>query len=188
MMPLLLTAPSSGKLVKERAWMIRLEATPSILQRARQKGSVLLFDQGPVYTMALLRQMAPRVDEPSRWQQWWEEKMFIWAKALDVVILLDAPDDVLLQRIRERPKRHFLEEYSESAARNGLITDRSIYKSLTDEIQEHDNIRVVRVDTSCKRVDQVARDALITFGLRTYVGRYEEHLLRSRRRSPQDRD
>jgi adenylate kinase family enzyme len=186
--PLLLSAPSNGNLVRERAGMIRLEASPSILQRACQKGSVLLFDQGPLFTMALLRQVFSQMDGDSRWHRWLREKLSIWANALDVVILLDAPDDVLLERIRERPKRHFLEECSETEARRCLMKDRAHYRSLTDEIREHQDIRVVRVDTSNKPVDQVARDALVTFRLRTEEGRHEDLLLPSRRRNPWDRD
>ena len=107
---------------------------------------------------------------PSRWPRWWEEKASYWGRVLDVLILLDASDDILLKRIRERSKRHFLEDYSDTQARSILKKDRRLNQSLIEELRKHKDIRLIRVDTSYKSLDQVADDAMIALGLSSTEG------------------
>ena len=62
----------------------------------------IVLDHGPVYRLARLREFGPAVTRSARFQRWWRACLDGWLGALDVVVSLDAPDPVLLDRVEER--------------------------------------------------------------------------------------
>lgn len=67
---------------------------------------LVLLDHGPIFRLALLREFGPALAGDPAFARWWERSLEAWARLLDVVVLLDAPDDVLQRRIDERARGH----------------------------------------------------------------------------------
>ena len=86
--------------------MIRLRASRKITQNLNDE--IVVLDQGPVYTLATLHLSDSRPIDSSSFENWWEQIAQLWAEVLDTVVFLEAPGDVLLQRILDRNKPHFL--------------------------------------------------------------------------------
>ena len=66
-------------------------------------GSVAVFDHGPLVPVgkaARVRSGTRPTSEP--FERWWHGSLARWFEALDIVVMLDAPDAVLLQRVDER--------------------------------------------------------------------------------------
>ncbi len=61
-----------------------------------------ILDHGPVYRLARLREFGPSVTRSPRFQRWWRSTLEGWLQALDLIVALDAPDGVLLQRADTR--------------------------------------------------------------------------------------
>ncbi len=144
-------AVSAATLIRRRAvdrrWELQLlvmmayvHALPSVLTGPRRPaGEVLVFDQGPLYTLT----RGPLRD--ARLRDWWEPAVERWRTLLDVVVWLDAPDAVLVERIDTRVKEHRYKGTSH-AARTGLAADRTVYEDLIARLEG--GPRILRFDTS----------------------------------------
>lgn len=89
---------------REMRSITRLETWCGALEKepAQPGGAVAIFDHGPLYRLARLREFGPKLTRSEPFQRWWRGSWHWWFDALDVVVMLEAPDAVLLQRIDER--------------------------------------------------------------------------------------
>jgi broad-specificity NMP kinase len=110
--------------------------------------SVLILDQGPVYMLAELLRHGPskfRCFVP----RWWEQVCRNWSNAIDLIICLDTPDDILMQRIRNRAKKHGIKQNADEWATQFLAESRAAQNEvLTSMTQEPGSVSVIRIDTS----------------------------------------
>ena len=98
---------SKSLLWSETRHMVRLQTLQRSLRNGNRRGEeVLVFDEGPVFAMAWLRGFGHRTlrEQPSA--EWWQTALREWASLIDAVVVLDAPDQLLAQRIRTRPHEH----------------------------------------------------------------------------------
>lgn len=91
----------------ELAQMIRLDALRRAMAgaRRRQRHSVIVLDEGPVFALAWLDLNYRRNGDPG-WAAWRSRMIGEWGAGLDAVVRLDADDAVLARRIKERVKDH----------------------------------------------------------------------------------
>lgn len=134
---------------KQLNWMIRLEASPRV--RDRGGDALLVFDQGPVYTMARLVGVSGRDEWKPRYERWWKEQIARWATATDLLVFLDAPDADLVGRIRARDKDHAAKRLDDEAAVDAVRASRSHYETVVRELTAA-GITVMRIDTSTSEV------------------------------------
>jgi hypothetical protein len=79
-----------------------LDAWLSVVERPGAIRGPTVFDHGPVYRLARIREFGPMVARSDRFERWRVAALRRWLDALDVVVSLDAPDDVLLARVDRR--------------------------------------------------------------------------------------
>jgi hypothetical protein len=136
--------------------MIRLKAAEGILARERRGSGLLLFDQGPVYTLAWLKEVMKSMPPGPSLIDWEQHSISFWAEALDAVIILDAPDDLLLDRIHGRSKPHALRAVARGRARRSLHEERGFYEeTVTKLIEARDTLPIIRLDTSKTPVEGI---------------------------------
>lgn len=145
--------------------MTYLEAGLHVLgQQGAKNGSVTLLDHGPIYRLAFLREFGPEITTSSTYEHWWAGLHDRWFAALDMVVWLDAPDAVLLERIRAREQRHTIKEQSEQEACEVLARyRRSFERTIAESTADHQPI-LLRFDTSQASVEQIADSVLAAFG------------------------
>ncbi len=91
---------------RQQAIMVILRGWHRQLRKREDScGAVILLDQGPVYMLSDLLRFGPRKLRQVA-PDWWDTTCREWANILDLVICLDAPDAVLLERVRGREKDH----------------------------------------------------------------------------------
>ena len=73
---------------------------------ARAAAALAVFDHGPLFRIARLRAFGPRLVESAAFRRWSEAAVRRWARLLDAVVWLDAPDALLAERIDARDERH----------------------------------------------------------------------------------
>jgi len=91
----------------------RLDALHASLVRPGRNGHrLVVLDEGPVYTLSWLQVIGHQRLRNGGAKRWWWDTLRRWARTLDAVVLLDAPDPVLASRIRERDKPHLMKDRS----------------------------------------------------------------------------
>jgi hypothetical protein len=160
-----------GTIVRRRAFrpritaeqvrmMAYLQTLPRILARTPcSAGKTIVFDQGPVY---FLTRESLRSERLATWRQ---GVLSMWAPLLDVVAWLDAPDELLKQRINSRSKWHALKGAPSRTAGEVLTTSRAVYEAALAELGSHPPRPVIlRFDTSRQSAGEIAGEILAALG------------------------
>lgn len=146
--------------VPELRAMAYLEAWRGWLERTEGAGVVLL-DHGPLFRLATLDEFGPPLAGSFVFRRWWRGALASWAATLDLVVWLDAPDDVLLARIHAREQRHELKQAAEADASRFLARYRAAYERAVSELLVAAPVEVLRVSTDGlaaeRTADEVAR-------------------------------
>ncbi len=146
------------------AVMIILQGWPRLLrQMSSTDGNIVILDQGPVYMLSDLLRFGPsnlRQIAPS----WWSRTCQEWGDLLNLVICLDAPDPILLDRVRRREKDHGFKRDTDQQAINFLDRCRKTQNETLNCL--HGNSTgptLIDFDTSQASLVNVAQNALTLF-------------------------
>ena len=140
--------------------LVRIETIDALFPRTTAEGDVVLLDEGPVFSIALMlafndrargydavaRHLAPSTDR--------------WAPMLDALVWLDADDSILARRIRSREKGHRIKGSSDADTREFLARYRRAYESVTTRLADAGAAPILRVDTSTTPITAIVADVL----------------------------
>lgn len=132
-------------------------------RQARKSGSIIVADQGPVFKIAMLRAFGPPGILDARFEQWWARVLDRWSETLWTIVWLDAPDAVLLSRVRAREKQHLLKRANASNAAMYLARYREELQFVNARLGASERICVIRHDTRDCSVSELAADLLPIF-------------------------
>jgi hypothetical protein len=151
---------TGSSLWEETRHMVRLRT----LQRALRSGglhqTVIIFDEGPVFTLARLRAFGHPIMQSERSEHWWRATLHEWAGLIDTVVVLDAPDAVLAQRIRSRPEDHEVKQASDSELMAWMGRFRQALDWVLARLAMESGMTVLRLDTRSETPEQLADQAL----------------------------
>jgi hypothetical protein len=129
---------------------------PGTIQRSRPT----VFDHGPIFILVQLREFGPPLVASRAFEAWWSRARSEWARALDLVVWLDAPDAVLRPRIDERDQRHAVKHKPVETAREFLARYRKGYERLLGEMGGEGHFRLARFDTSRAPIEALTEEVL----------------------------
>ncbi len=137
----------------------RLRAFPSELERARGSGhQTILLDEGPVFSLGRLS-VFHRAHEGSGWlARAWCTEVARWKEILTGVILVDADNEVLARRIRDRPKQHPVKNTGDSEIYEFLDSYRAVYRDIVSRLTAGGRVQILELDTTTRPFDQIAAD------------------------------
>jgi shikimate kinase len=152
---------------REIAWMAVLNRFHHFLERRGAKlGKAFVLDQGPVYLLAELHVLGPICIRNRGFDNWWNDVYSQWATTLDMVVVLDAADTVLKERIQYREKGHIMKSKTKSEICEFLDRYRVAYDQvLRMMIAKCKNLRILRINTLWESVDEISSRLLTEFGL-----------------------
>lgn len=108
--------------------IVRLKALDLFVRRRAGDAWLVVLDEGPVFALSWLRAFGHRRLQNGRLEAWWRRTLATWAALLDRVVLLDAPDSVLVSRIRGRTKpRDLLREMTDAEILDRIARYRSAF-------------------------------------------------------------
>ncbi|HEV2706290.1 MAG TPA: hypothetical protein VGV59_10225 [Pyrinomonadaceae bacterium] len=140
----------------EATLFVRLNALGRLLGREASRAcKFLLLDEGTVFALAKLHAFGGETDE-RRLGRLVERT----ASKLDAVVWLDAPDEVLARRIREREKPHRMKARTDEEISDFLARYRASYERVVAELCARRKVRVIRVNTDGRTPEQVAEEVL----------------------------
>jgi hypothetical protein len=125
---------------EQLTWMVRVEAAVRMLERHSPRDAIIAFDQGPLYTLARLSD----VDTLARWR---ESRTRRLSALLHLVVVVDAPDAVLWERLTTRTKTHRYKDLPAVAAVAALAEARTALDDLVNGLTHRNAPRVLRLDS-----------------------------------------
>ena len=128
----------------------------SFLGRRTPPGTLLLFDQGPLYALVRLAAEGKPFTTRAAFERWRDEMVEEWASELSALIFLDAPDAVLWDRINERPQAHKAKGEESTAGLRFIARYRRSFEDLLRGVEELGGPEVFRFDTGSTTAAQIA--------------------------------
>ncbi len=119
-----------------------------LMQRPADSNEITLFDHGPIFRLVILREFGPKLTKTPRFLTWWNSVLQRWASALTMVAWLDAPDEVLLQRVRERPRWHRFKDTTDAEAYEFMKSYRESCEQVIGQLTAAGGPLVMRFDTT----------------------------------------
>lgn len=143
--------------------MVYLKAWHQVLDRQPSRtDTITVLDHGPIFRLALLREFGPEFTQSRCYQRSWDRMLNQWAAMLDGVIWLDAPDVVLLERIRGRSCQHRVKQRPEKDAYEFLERYRKCYEYIFNRISSSGGPTPQCFNTHEKSVEQMVDEVLAT--------------------------
>jgi len=156
----LLSLPNLASLCFQRRYanrdelkqVIRLTAFRRLLKRYTDSENVrryntLFMDEGIIFALAKLRADIGKDYAGTRLERWEKKMLDRWSGTLDAVIWLDAPDAVLIERVRTREKLHRMKNEPDLTIAKFLAAYRAAYEFVISEISGRSSVRVLRFTT-----------------------------------------
>jgi len=155
---------------EETRHMVRLRT----LQRAQQRGGSerngVIFDEGPVFALARLRGFGHPIMRSESSGPWWRATLHEWAGLVDMVVVLDAPDGVLAERIRSRLDDHEVKQASDPEIAAWMARFRQALDWVLARLALENGMTVLRLDSSSDTPEQLAEQALAGLDRSVYAG------------------
>lgn len=129
---------------------------PYIKREAVKNKQIVVLDPGSVYWLSALREYGPEITQSAQFKKWWDQKFELWKNALDVIVWLDAPDELLYDRIVNRVERHEMQDQPKETAIASFVRYRAQYKQIINQISVHRDIRIYPFFTDKISTDQMA--------------------------------
>ncbi len=134
---------------REFAWMTILKGWPTIFRQASKTGSpVIILDQGPIYLLAEMRLFGPEYLHQKAAETLWQDLYKQWRDIITTVVCLDAPNDILLERIRSRQQDHIVKTQPAQVVFEFLARYRAEYDSILSVLAtQGPGPKILRFDT-----------------------------------------
>jgi broad-specificity NMP kinase len=148
---------SRSLLWDESRHMVRLRTLHRRI-RNRDTGAapVLVFDEGPVFALAWLRGFGHESLRQDSSIDWWDSTLRQWAETVDVVVVLDAPDSQLAQRIKARSTWHEVKDASVPEIMAWMARFRTALEWVLTRLTVDGGPRVVRISTDRQCPEHIA--------------------------------
>lgn len=141
--------------------MIYLKAWLQALARPDgNDASVILLDHGPIFRLAMLREFGPALINSNGYRRWWSEVLQQWAKTMDLIVWLDAPDETLLARIEQRQRWHVVKGQSVEVGYEFLRRYRGAYAHIITQMTPSTHGQLLCLNTEQLQPGQLA-DAVL---------------------------
>ena len=148
---------SQSLLWDESRHMVRLK---TLYRRVQAEGPraapLLVFDEGPVFALAWLRGFGHESLRRDSSAQWWNVTLHQWARTVDVIVVLDAPDAQLAQRIKARSTWHEVKEASLPEITAWMGRFRAALEWVLAGLAAQGDPRIVRICTDRHSPDAIA--------------------------------
>ena len=141
--------------------MVYLKGWPQVLrQQARNGGTAILLDHGPVFKLATLNAFGSERLRNKEFETWWTKMFTQWASTLDFVIWLDTSDSALIERINTRSQKHAVKAKAEQEASEFLARYRSSYEKMLQRLTAYGGPTLIKFDTGQTSIDQIVDEIL----------------------------
>lgn len=145
--------------LRELAWMLIIKNwSKRLLSFENKVSNNILLDQGPVFLLTSLYSFGPSCRDARTAEEFWKPIFAEWASVLDMIIILDASNDCLFQRIFNRPKSHLFLEKNRVVVFDFLDRWRAGYNAVLHQLSMQSSApRILKIDTERVPIDRICR-------------------------------
>ncbi len=137
-------------------WLIYIIEWRRFLQRQEKYSKGLaLIDQGPIFALARLFHEQRSLCETRMFYDWAARMVTDWSSTLDAIVWLDAPDEILMERINSRNQDHEVKDESYWRMREFLASYRQAFGMLYDLVDQGGSLKQLSFDTSKISVEEI---------------------------------
>lgn len=133
-------------------------------------GDTVVFDEGAIYMLARLRVFGGAALRSPAFERWWRGAIEGWAALLDLIVIVDAPDPVLMHRLRTRAQAHPVKGLSDRAIREFTASYRASYDRVLGELCASRPVRILTLSTDSVSPGQAAERIVTELRLRGQRG------------------
>lgn len=120
-------------------------------------GDIQLLDLGPVYRLATLHEFGSPLTKDARFVMWHSDMLQQWQKNIDLVIWLDAPHDVLQQRINHRSKEHKLKGRPIAQSEQFFMRYHAAFSRVIEQMTVAGGLQVIQINSNRRSVEQIVQ-------------------------------
>jgi hypothetical protein len=147
--------------------MAYLTVWPPFLRRqALTHSTVTVLNPGSVFWLAALREFGPEITTTHRYESWWYRMLELWAALLDMIIWLEAPDRILLERVLGRDSWHEAKDQPQQETLRCFARYRTCYEQILSAMTANGGPEVLHFRTDQLSADQMVEEVLAALGLR----------------------
>jgi cytidylate kinase len=145
----LLAEKSTRPSLRQIVWMVTLTGWHQALRRAKAADKILLLDQGPIFLMTDLSEFGSDCFRSEYMQRWWAVTYKHWSNTIDLVVWLDAPISVLINRINSRTKQHIVKNKSPNEiSKFQSMSRQALFQTMLKFLDFNDSLKILHFDTS----------------------------------------
>lgn len=131
----------------------------------RDRPGVVVLDQGPMFALARLLWGRKPVTRHASFEAWLRRMVERWSGELDAIVVLDAPDAALLERIDGREQRHDAKGVPSQQGLELLGQHREAYGRVFELVESVGSTQVLRFDTATMPPARIAEELAEQLGL-----------------------
>jgi hypothetical protein len=147
---------SKSLLWNETRHMVRLRTLERTLRRTPAGPATQVFDEGPLFSLVWLRGFGHETMRAELTADWWRGAIREWASLIDVVIVLDAPDLLLAQRIRARSRDHEAKGFPDQEIVRWMARFRHALEWVLSEMSRHGGPAIIRLSSEDQAAERIA--------------------------------
>lgn len=161
-LPTLLQPPWQGRWYtrEEISRILYLVGMHRVFRRRSQVVGVTVLDQGPIFELTHLHAFGPERLNHNLATVWWGAMFRRWAPLFRLVVWLDAPDAVLLPRIRGRAQAHVIKQRGDAEAVALLVRYRTSFNTMMAQLQDYAPIPLLTFATHEAAVSVIAEQMI----------------------------
>ncbi len=122
-----------------------------IQRKDKGEGNIFVIEPGSIYWYSSLEEYGPEVCKCDKYQSWLRDSFKRWASSLDLLIWLDAPEGLCLQRVMARDQWHEAKSMTTDLALKELKCFRECYARIIPEIASQYSLKLLTF-----RTDQIS--------------------------------
>ena len=147
---------------KESRQLVRLRALYHHLELLRQEGRIVVVEDGPALILSWLRAAARRPANEDV-APWWSTVVRRWARSVDIVVFLDAPEHVLAERVLAREQDNPFKDRPETELTEVLERSREEYVRVLSELRGLRGPTMLAFRTDQQSVAEITDELLAAF-------------------------
>lgn len=120
---------------------------PYLRRCAVERDMVVLLDPGSIFWLTALKTFGPELTKDPKFQTWWETMRKKWMSAVDIFVWLDAPTELLIQRVLDREEWHESKLMTYDETKESFDLYRKGYGELIGQISKRRKNHVLRFQT-----------------------------------------
>ena len=146
---------------EDMRYLIRLRTLRQVVERRRAEHvPLVVLDEGPVFALAWLRLFGHQRRRGDALAPWRKQLLEEWAAVLNLVVLVNAPEALLMERIRAREKPHRVKHRTDEEIGAFLAAYRGAFDEVIAALTAQHGVQVVTLDSDGAAIDRTAERLL----------------------------